>query len=91
MQQDHRGWWLAMGLGALTILGVYVGTYYATVQRVVPSRHLLTLACEPDYRHLGGVGRLIFTPLHIVDRRLRPVYWGDQLDEHALLRTADAR
>jgi len=86
--RDHRGWWLAIGFATLTTFGSYVGTYYALVQRVVPSHHLLTLACEPQYRHLGSAGRLIFAPLHIVDRRLRPVYWGDELDEHALVRAA---
>ena len=69
----------------LTVLGLYVAAYYATVQpglRLGSQRQTaLTLQYEPHYGRLGRVGESVFRPMHRVDRWLRPRYWSEEIED----------
>ncbi|HVV99701.1 MAG TPA: hypothetical protein VHB77_05155 [Planctomycetaceae bacterium] len=85
MAKEHTGWWPLGVLAVLTVFGLYVAAYYATVQPGLSlgSRRdtLHTLTYQPHYGRLGGAGELLFRPVHLVDRQLRPAYWSEQIDD----------
>jgi len=65
----------------LLLLAVYVGTYFATVQRRPvgetvrwePDRIYLAVEQEPAYQFGGNT---FFEPLHRIDRMVRANYWA---------------
>jgi hypothetical protein len=67
---------------AVLLLAGYVGAYYLTVSREIRigsessggSREVLTVTLVPKDRLLLGCGPL-FTPIHWLDRRIRPHVW----------------
>jgi hypothetical protein len=83
-KKRRRGWWALAGIGVLTLVGLYVGAYYALVQRQgyfseTPSG--TTFSILPGYGPLPHCGRFhpvtrpLFWPIHQIDRRLRPGEW----------------
>jgi hypothetical protein len=80
-----RGWggWLA--LAGLTVLPLvlYVGAYYATVQRSRPFVYLTggppRVAVSPEYSHVPRSLWTAFGPMHAVDRLIRPNAWEKKL------------
>jgi hypothetical protein len=71
---------LAVGV-FLAILALYVGAYYATVDRVgmltrdsFSSPKIVTgIVTGPTYRFAGDS---LFLPMHFLDKHLRYDYWG---------------
>ena len=62
----------------------YVGLYYATVDyalmefRVADRNSTIwNFEPEPTYRYGGRAAKVIFCPMHEVDRRLRPWTWSE--------------
>ncbi len=61
------------------LLGGYVGTYYALVERgqwstwdeLVDSGEIF----PPKYRYGGNASKLIYEPMNRIDRRIRNDYW----------------
>lgn len=79
-----KGHWLTIVLSALAILSLlYVAAYYATVkisvsEMRVTNTHLAFFNSEraADYRIGGRAARIIFSPIHELDRRLRSSVWS---------------
>jgi hypothetical protein len=73
-----RGWWALAGLGVLTLLGLYVGAYYAnvTAKGTLWLAHGGTKICfRPNYRVFETASRTVFAPMHAIDFRLRSDVW----------------
>jgi hypothetical protein len=86
-----RGWWTLVAIGVLTLLGLYVGAYYATV---FPMRPVLEFDGQGEDIRLQRLARgeaiagyhwesalgispaALFDPIHCIDRKLRPETWG---------------
>ena len=56
----------AVGFIVLTV-GLYAGSYYALVDR--------TIVWGPPYKFGGNAAKIIFVPIHKLDRLIRPQYW----------------
>jgi hypothetical protein len=75
--------WIA-AVVLLLLIGGYVGAYYATVTRYLEVANYPTITrFFPDGSHLAV--RALFTPIHWLDRRIRPHVWNDA-DRHRALR-----
>jgi hypothetical protein len=64
---------------AVLLLLAYVGTYYATVKPTpagVVSDGLIRIdSIVPQYRISNNGWRRFFSPMHSIDRRIRPSVW----------------
>jgi hypothetical protein len=67
----------------LAILVVYVSGYYALVTGC-DSRWGETAEIVPTYRFGSEWSRILFGPMHLVDRSLRPNYWKEEADRHTI-------
>jgi hypothetical protein len=72
-----RGWWALAGFGVLTLLGLYVGAYFALVtpngvvfDPAFPNEKVVV----PDAYQSAWMGPF-FWPINQIDRRLRPHLW----------------
>ena len=85
MKHTRTGWWTLGGFAGLTLLGLYVVAYYTTVQPGLSFGSLRgtphILRYEPHYGPLGGAGEVVFRPMYLVDRWLRPGYWSEEVYE----------
>ena len=66
---------------ALAWIGIaaafYVGTYYCLVYELTLPGGMPPRQLSPWYRVGGRASCVIFSPVHALDRRLRPNYWTD--------------
>jgi hypothetical protein len=85
MRTERRslaGWMVIICGGVVPLLLLYVGGYYFTVYRTtihaVDARGRITITPNVTvYPEVPFVDfRMIFFPIHAIDRRLRPAYWG---------------
>ena len=72
----------AVFVGAVLMLGLYVGAYYATVNSIVyrslDRSHLKSIpyySLGPSAKLFNDVAEPVFWPMHQIDRRLRPSVW----------------
>ena len=75
--EKKRGWWALAGVGALTLIGGYVGAYYATVLAIPP---WASSDRTPSYYTPFGSDENwgpFFWPIYQLDRRIRPSVWMD--------------
>jgi hypothetical protein len=76
-----RGLLALAAFGVLTLLGLYVGAYYATV-RAIRWPGFISSTYHPGgvslaYRPIPGINsRWLFAPVHAIDRKLRPDVWN---------------
>lgn len=76
MKQLWRDWaWVAPFVVAM--MGLYIGAYYANVETCCVSENGGPVR---EVRCLGGSltsswGRVIFAPIHMIDRAVRPDLW----------------
>ena len=78
-----RGWWALLGFGVLTLLGLYVGAYYATVRpvpHVAPGAWHWAVDMAPRYgpdswEQFHSAAKPFFWPINQVDRTIRPEFW----------------
>ena len=72
--------WAAVTVGLLLLLGSYVGAYLTLVRRAITSkREYATGEIEreflPYYHGNYEILESLFTPVHVLDRKLRSGYW----------------
>ena len=68
---------MALAVVALLALVGYPSAYLALVQRDLRSTGPYgDYPMEETYRVGGGKARVFFLPLNVLDRKLRPEYWG---------------
>jgi hypothetical protein len=60
----------------LLLIGLYVSSYLLLVERVVIIGDLISLEHSVTYSVGGEYAQTLFGPLHAIDRKLRPTYWG---------------
>jgi hypothetical protein len=75
-----RGWWMLAGFAVLTVLALYIGTYYATVRyrrdAVIEMRSGIPIMLYQARYIIGDpVSRRIFFPIHYADRCIRRSAW----------------
>ena len=71
-----QGRWLTIGLMVLIAIPLfYVASYYAIVRR--NEEGLQYIPMQPDYGGAGRTAAWVFSPIHNLDRRLRPDYWEE--------------
>jgi hypothetical protein len=75
--------WIVIFLGGVVpLLLLYIGAYYCTVYNTtlheVDARGRITITPNVTvYPEVPCVDfRTIFFPIHVIDRRVRPDYWG---------------
>lgn len=73
-------------LGSLAVVvGLYVGLYYATVERERPRRiNGNGILFETKYSFGGEWTRELFEPINKIDREIRPEFWFERFDLTAL-------
>jgi hypothetical protein len=72
-----------LGVAVVAAALLYVALYYATVDYAVFELRVVgdgdpILNFEPvaDYRFGGKAARMVFLPIHEIDRKLRPSVWS---------------
>ena len=66
---------------AVLLLAIYVGSYYAMVERVVIHPSVVSgfermpLIVFAKYQFGGEISKTIFGPCHAVDKAIRTAYW----------------
>ena len=84
-KRTRRRFWLKLAAGLLFAVVAYGGAYYATVQ---PGWMIISGVtwgpAWPEYRlpvkpstETEDLARKFFAPIHWIDRKLRPEFWGD--------------
>jgi hypothetical protein len=77
MEKGHGNWWTLAGFGVLTLLGPYVGAYYALVGPSYPL-YRQRMWMDPGYFSTDpaqSIAEVIFWPIHKIDCQLRPNVW----------------
>ena len=76
---------LAIGAIVLLLLTLYFGAYCGMVRAVTrveetDEGRVMFLGVEAEYPNPAGIDcSLLFTPIHAIDRRLRPGVWKTKL------------
>ena len=72
------GFVLPVAVTLAVLLGLYVGAYYMTVEPLLLERTSLgttnPVVAVANYRRFPALGTL-FSPIHWLDRRIRPHVW----------------
>ena len=64
---------LGYAIGFIVLLAaLYVGSYYAMARRVTDE------GCWVRYAFLDDWALSLFSPIHTVDRQIRPEFWEDE-------------
>ena len=74
--------WILPLLGsAVVVLGLYVGSYYAMVDREMPRRiNGNGFSFEAKYRFGGELASNIFESMNEIDRSIRPGFWFRRIE-----------
>ena len=66
-------------VAVLLLLAIYVGAYYATVEREMTPIHVFGRGWSMEffvaYRFAPEVSEALFRPMHKIDRAIRSEYW----------------
>jgi hypothetical protein len=77
MEKKRGGWRALAAFGVLTLLGLYVGAYYATVTPTRIYAFTGASAIVPRFpSQIDDWVRWLFIPIHHLDRTRRPKTWN---------------